>query len=480
MRIKALILLLMFTAALLNAQTVRFNKSFGGGSEDQGRSVQQTFDKGYIVAGATSSMGSGNMDVYLIKTDSMGMHQWSKAIGGMNSEWGNSVVQLPDSGYAIAGYTNSFGAGGYDMYLIRTNKTGDTLWTKTYGGNDWDFSYSIKQTSDGGFILAGTTASFGAGNDDIYLVKTDANGDTLWTKTYGGAGDDDGRSVWQNTDGGYFINGFTSSLGNGEDDIFYIRTDAAGIVSWQKALGGTLTEQSFEGQQTNDGGFILAGYTNSFAPHDEAYIIKTDVNGDTLWTTRNGAPNNARAYSVQEVTGLGFVWTGYLELAGSKEMYIFRIDMQGYYLFSTTHGNYTGEDIGYSVRFTNDLCYILTGVTESFGNGLGEVYLVKTDYNGYTLPYNSINDKSELQELSISPNPMITSSVLMLPRGLPPQQLSLSISDITGRQVQQRVLDANERSVMIEREQLKTGIYFFSLYDKAGRKVAAGKIIVQQ
>lgn len=481
MRTLTLLLLAMLVSPLVNAQVIRFNKSFGGGSEDQGRSVKQTFDNGYIVAGATSSMGSGNMDVYLIKTDSTGMHEWSRAIGGINSEWGYSVIQLQDSGYAIAGYTNSFGAGGYDMYLIRTNKTGDTLWTKTYGGNDWDFAYSIQQTSDGGFIMAGTTASFGAGNDDIYLVKTDANGDTLWTRTYGGQSDDDGRSVWQNSDGGYLITGFTSSFGNGADDIYYLRTDAAGSIVWAKTLGGATEDQGYQGIQTNDGGFMLVGYTSSYATHDEAFIVRTDANGDTLWTKRNGAPNNARAYSVQEVSGWGFVWTGYLELFGSKEVYIFRIDGNGYYIFSTTHGHFSGEDIGYSVRTTSDGCYVMTGTTKSFGNGLGEVYLVKTDNNGYSSAYNSIGEiGNEAIQLNVIPNPFTTSAFLMLPHDILGQQLSLHITDVTGRNIKVKAIDRNERSAVIDREGMNAGIYFFILYDTVGKRLGSGKIVVQQ
>src|ERR1035437_159631 len=151
---KVLAISFLFFASLCQAQ-VKFEKVFGGLNEDYGLSVKQTFDKGYIIAGASSSYGAGNSDVYLMKLDSNGNFKWRNTFGGANVNWGYYVQQTTDSGYVIAGFTNSVGHGGYDMYLIRTNSIGDTLWTKTYGGTDWDFAYSVSQTSDGGFIVAG-------------------------------------------------------------------------------------------------------------------------------------------------------------------------------------------------------------------------------------------------------------------------------------------------------------------------------------
>lgn len=471
-------LLLVLHAALLSAQVVKFHKTFGGSSVDEGRSVKQTYDHGYIVAGATSSMGAGGMDVFLIKTDSMGMHQWSRTYGGMNSEWGYSVLQVQDSGYVVAGYTNSYGAGGYDMYLIRTDKDGDTLWTKTYGGTNWDFAYSLQQTTDGGYILAGTTASYGMGNDDVYLVKTDANGDTLWTRTYGTSMNDEGHSVWQNTDGGYFINGFTDGAGNGAHDVYYIRTDAAGAETWSRTLGDTGFEESYSGQQTFDGGFVMAGYSNSFSSNgaDEALLVKTDMNGDTLWTRRYGSPNNARAYSIQEtVPDHGFIWCGYLEL-GNKQVYMFRTDPNGYYFTSTTHGFFTGDQAGYSVRTTADGCYVLAGTTSSI-SGQNDVYLIKTDSMCYTSAYNSIDEpKEELAIVKVIPNPVVSSSVFLLPDDLITQTLTLRITDITGREV--RMQKDKSNAFVFEKNHLDEGIYFYSFYAEDGTRVAAGKIMI--
>jgi len=164
-----------------------FQKTYGGGLNDLGWAVEQTNDGGYIVAGSAESFGAGAADFYLIKTDANGDTLWTRTYGGGGDDFGRAVEQTTDGGYIVAGYTTSFGAGVEDVYLIKTDTNGDTLWTKTYGGAGDDRGWAVEQTTDGGYIVAGGTLSFGAGGNDVYLIKTDANGDTLWTRTYGGS-----------------------------------------------------------------------------------------------------------------------------------------------------------------------------------------------------------------------------------------------------------------------------------------------------
>ena len=171
------VLLVLFLLSFGQAQQ-RWTRTYGGTNLDEGNSVQQTSDGGYIVAGSTSSFGAGSRDVYLIKADASGDTQWTRTYGGADNDVGQSVQQTSDGGYIVASWTESFGAGVYDVYLIKTNASGDTLWTRTYGGPGDDLGQSVRQTSDGGYIVAGSTASFGAGYDDVYLIKTDANGST--------------------------------------------------------------------------------------------------------------------------------------------------------------------------------------------------------------------------------------------------------------------------------------------------------------
>jgi len=201
-----------------------WTKTYGGIEADCGLSVQQTSDDGYIIAGWTRSFGEGEGDVYLIKTNTSGDTLWMKTYGGIEADCGLSVQQTSDGGYIVAGYTRSFGEEGTDVYLIKLGANGDTIWTKTYGGTNWDYGYSVQHTSDGGYIITGQTESFGAGWCDVYLIRLGANGDTLWTRTYGGIHYDAGSSVQQTSDGGYIVAGWTYSFGVGLGDVYLIKT----------------------------------------------------------------------------------------------------------------------------------------------------------------------------------------------------------------------------------------------------------------
>ena len=201
-----------------------WQKTFGGGVRGWGRCVQQTMDGGYIIIGSIFVIGYS--DVCLIKTDANGNQEWEKSFGGSRYDHGSSVQQTSDGGYIIAGTTQSFGAGSPDVYLIKTDSAGNLIWQKSFGGSATDSGDSVQQTTDGGFIIAGSTYSFGAGRYDVYLIKTDPNGNLLWQKTFGGSGDDQGNSVQQTTDGGYIITGMTTSFGARLGDVYLIKLSA--------------------------------------------------------------------------------------------------------------------------------------------------------------------------------------------------------------------------------------------------------------
>jgi hypothetical protein len=273
-----------------------WTKTFGGNGVDNGNSVQQTTDGGYIIAGGTGSFVNGAGDIYLIKIDGNGNTLWNKTYGGIDSDWGRSVQQTTDGGYIITGRTESYGNGEEDVYLIKTDSYGDSLWTKTFGGEYDDEGYSVQQTTDGGYVITGTTYSYGNGEEDVYLIKTDSYGDSLWTKTFGGEYDDEGYSVQQTTDGGYVITGFTMSYGNGEEDVYLIKTDSYGDSLWTKTFGGEYDDEGYSVQQTTDGGYIITGitYSNGNAYYEDVYLIKTDENGVITFTSEISIPNPNR------------------------------------------------------------------------------------------------------------------------------------------------------------------------------------------
>jgi len=259
-----------------------WEKTFGGRGDDGAYSVQQVDDGGYIVAGYTSSFGAGESDIYVLRLDVDGNKVWERTFGGRSSEEALFVRKLSDAGFVVAGYTNSLGAGGNDAYVLKLDANGNRVWEKVFGGNVDDAAYCIQQTIDGGYIVVGFTRSFGAGKSDFHVLKLDSDGNKMWEKTFGGNSDDFARCVQQTSDGGYIVAGDTWSLGSGACDVYVLKLDAGGKVLWQKVYGGSRLDYAYSVQQTKEGGYILAGGTSSFGSGGlDVYVIKMDAQGKT-------------------------------------------------------------------------------------------------------------------------------------------------------------------------------------------------------
>ena len=206
----------------------------GGQSGDGGTSIVQTGDGGYAIAGITYSYGAGGHDSWLVKTDGAGNIQWNRTYGGTNSDYGQAIVQVEDRGYAIACRTDSFGAGGFDFWLVKTDSAGNIQWNQTYGGKNDDAAYSLAQTSDKGYAMVGCTRSTGAGSNDFWLVKTDSVGNMQWNRTYGGVDSEQGNCVIQASNRGYAL------AGSGYD-LWLIKTEVESGVAWTDSTENTIT-----------------------------------------------------------------------------------------------------------------------------------------------------------------------------------------------------------------------------------------------
>ena len=358
-----------------------WTQTYGGIDSHFGFSVKQTIDGGYIIAGSVeNSMGID--DVFLLKVDQSGDTLWSKKYGGAENDYGNVVRQTNDGGYVIFGHWRSFGSGGTDMFLIKTDENGNELWTKNFGGGDNEYGYSIEETNDGGFILCGATESIGLGEYDVYLIKTDINGNMIWDKTFGGVWDEKGYSVKQTTDGGYIITGKAESFDvNGFSDVYLIKTDANGNMIWEKTLGGSNTDDGYAVVQTIDGGYAICGNTYSFSNGSkDIYLLKTDENGNELWYKNFGGVEYDEGVSIEETTDLGFILVGatasFSQDAPKRDFYIIKTDNLGNEQSFETYGG-AENDYCYSVQQTTDGGYIVCGSAYSFGLGESDIYLIK-------------------------------------------------------------------------------------------------------
>ena len=263
-----------------NVGDTLWTRTFGGTESDILIGLEETNDYGFILSGRTQSFGdiNGLADIWLIRTNSTGDTLWTKTYGGLNWDQGKSI-QTNDGGFLISSVTHSFINSGQG-WLLKTDNLGDTLWTKLYGGFWDEYLAQTIQTSDNGYATIGSTNSYGNGNNDVWMIKTDISGDTLWTKTFGGSDNDYGSGIDQTSDGGYVISAGTSSSGNGLVDVWLIKTNSSGDTLWTRTYGGSSNDYPGECYQTTDGGYVIMGYTESFGSGDhDLWLIKTDANG---------------------------------------------------------------------------------------------------------------------------------------------------------------------------------------------------------
>ncbi len=357
--------------------------------------------------------------------------KFQKAFGGTGIDQAYSIRQTKDSGYIIAGYTNSFGAGRDDAYLIKTDPAGVLQWSKTYGGAEDDIFYGVEQTTDGGYIAVGCSRSFEAVNNDVYVVKTDASGGTQWSRTYGGGSDDAGFSVDQAETGGYVVAGI---LGTGDDyDGYVIRLASNGLVTWSRNIGGEEYDVFRSVRQVREG-FLAAGSTRTYGKgNDDAYVALVRDDGQVQWTTSIGTLFMERGYSVVDAPGrfvvagygsgkvsLGYdihisaidrggslIWSKFYEIgpidegfsaaatqngeivvagntrgpaqAGKNGVYMFKVGTDGSVQWSKFYQGANLSD-GMVMTRTFDQGYAIAGWTNEVGNG--DALLVKTDMEG--------------------------------------------------------------------------------------------------
>jgi len=374
----ATLLSVIAASPALYSQDLVWTVSYGGLLNEDGYAGCLTSDGGLAVLGSTFSYGAGDYDLYLLRLDSLGDTLWSATYGGPEADQGYDIQQTADGGFILVGKSKSFGAGDADVFLLKVDFLGGETWSKTFGDTGRDEGWSVRQTSDLGYIIAGRTNSRGAGADDFYLVKTDAAGDTLWSQTFGGANGESAMAVRATLDDGYIVFGTTGSFGQGYSSMYAVKTDGNGDSLWTATYGGDMSDLGYAVEITPDGGFVFAGATASFgAGYSDMYLVKTDPSGTQEWDKYFGGTEDDRAYSVQVTPDGGYLVAGRTQSYGSGQydMYAVRTDPLGFPNWTKTYGG-TKSDYCRSALTAPD-GFILVGYTYSFSSGGSDSYLVR-------------------------------------------------------------------------------------------------------
>ena len=416
----------IFCATISHAD--EWAKAYGGSDEDFTFSIQETTTGEYITAGYTYSFGAGDSDAWVVKLNSDGTISWQNSYGGSDYDWAYAINEISGPGYIAAGYTESFGAGGADAWVLKLTSTGTVSWSKAYGGAASEEFYSVQEVA-GGYIAAGRTTSFGAGDSDAWVVKLNSDGTIIsWQNRYGGTDFDSATCIQETDDGGYILlvehwseaiskvcqedNGISCETDDDcvigldygpcieigpDSNIVVMKLNADGTVAWQKTYGDLDNDSASCIQQTSDLGYILAGNTRSFGGISKALVLKLTSAGAISWQKTYGG-DWSYASSIKETSDLNYILAGYTYDygAGFSDSWLLKIEGEGVtagdIMWQKTYG---GNDFDwvYSVLETSTNEYLLAARTRSYGAGYDDVLVLKVDSNG-DIPDCSIIDTS--------------------------------------------------------------------------------------
>ncbi len=452
------------TTAYTQAPDILWTKTYGGAEWEIGYSINVTNDGGFIIAGQTNSYGAGGNDMYLVKINAEGDTLWTRTYGGPGADVAFSVQQSLDGGYILAGRTTPSGSSDPDVYLVKTDATGDTLWTRTEGGIDDDEAVAVIQCDDGYFILAGTTRSYGQGNADIYFLEYTPNASSGWDDTFGGYANDYGYSV-QVTDDGYIIAASTGSFGNGNFDAWLVHIDWEYEILWHQTFGGSAGDHAYDVQLTTDGGFIGAGSTSSYGPGDFSYFLfKASANGDSLWAKVFGGTEKDECKSVKQTPDGGYIMAGSSKSFGTGDFdwFLVRTNANGDTLWTKVIGG-PNTDECFDIQLTSEGGYIIAGSTKSYGAGNTDFWVVRLESDAVDIE--ELNPPLENQLFQLIPNP-VNSQITFNYSLFEKSAVSIRIFDLFGKEVK-TITKSNQPSgsfnLKFNVSDLTPGIYFCKL-----------------
>ncbi len=376
---------------------VQWTKTYGGASPDFANCVLKASDGNYFALGYSQSHGGGDYDMYLLKFNSSGDTLWTRTYGSYGNDQGKEIVPTSDGNYMIVGYTNGLATSNYNASLTKINIDGDVIWTKQYGGGALEAGSSVKQCADGGFIMLGQTYSYGHGDSDAWVVKTNSSGDTLWTKAFGGARYDEGAFTIENNDGTLMFVVRDSSDGFGDVDIRIIKTTGTGAVIWDRNYGGDKKDTGKMIQQTSD--YIVAGHSRSFGwANPDMWLLKLNQAGDTIWTRNYGGFDHEHCYVARQTDDGGYVAIGHTEsYSTTNEIIMLKLNSIGTLSGTVTTVEYAESSVSIYPNPAKDVLYInFENTTASpsvinISNALGQIVFSERISSG-AVQYNKVID----------------------------------------------------------------------------------------
>ncbi|MCK9612915.1 MAG: T9SS type A sorting domain-containing protein [Bacteroidales bacterium] len=460
MKTKIILLTILLLVTQAADAQIMFQRHYGGQYDDGGSSVLQTDDGGYIIAGRTMSYGNGSNDIYILKTDANGNELWTKTYGGNGWDFPTDIKKTLDNCYIIVGGTSSFGAGASDAFMMKIDNNGDSLWFKTYGGSLDDKAFEVEICEDSGYIISGATSSFAVGFAAAYLIRTNYLGDTLWTKTYEKKDFNVANSIIKTNIDSFILVGVAEIGGTPGADGLVIKTNSIGDTLWMNTYGGASYDEFYSICEDNDGNYLLCGTTyNLTAGSYDVYLVKITNSGGLIWEKSIGGINADNAYSIIKTSDNNFLVVGSTESYGSggKDVYLIKFNSNGDTLWTRTFGS-SGDDMAGSIRETNDGGYIISGITNSFGNNY-DIYLIKTDGSGIS----GINNNDiENGEFIIYPNPSSGTVYLEIPKTID-ETVNCEIYSLQGELVQSEKIETNTIKIDLP----ESGIYFITVTGKS-------------
>ncbi|HOI28495.1 MAG TPA: T9SS type A sorting domain-containing protein [Melioribacteraceae bacterium] len=464
-----------------------FERIFGGVDDDGVGSIQQLSDGSYLLGGSTRLADREYSDFYIVKTNNSGEVLWSHSYGVEDlGEGVGHIEERTDGSFILFGSKQTFKNGPSDLYFAKLNADRTVAWEKIFGGADEENSGTFVNTPDGGFLLAGTTRSFST-STQVYLIKTDQNGNKVWEKNFGGNGGDAGKKIIPTRDGNYMILATTSSKGSGDFDVYLLKVTGNGDLVWDKTFGGTKWDEGTDIAQLSDGSYIISGYSQSYTSDrgHEWLLLKADESGNFLWNKTFGSSNPYQDYASRiAVASDGFVLAGTIDLQIQprtiNDMLVIKTDFNGNEIWRSQLGGSESEGAG-GLLVNSDGHYVIAGSTGSYSSR-GDVYFLNLNTSGQIIT--SLNDREqELLPYEVSlynnyPNPFNNQTRITY-QVYKPAEIELTINDLLGRRIS--ILDEGFKSpglytVAFNSDRLASGVYFCVL--KTRSNILVNKIML--